>query len=378
MIIGIPREIKEQEYRVGIVPQGVTTLVEDGHLVLVEQGAGEGSGIADEDFVRAGATLAPSAAEIYGRADLVMKVKEPLATEYDLLRRDQILFTYLHLAPLVQLTSVLLQKRVAAIGYETVQEADGSLPLLKPMSEVAGRLAVQMGAYFLGRTQGGRGVLLGPVTGADPGHVTILGSGTVGANAALVACGLGAEVTVLGRNRDRLQLLKSRLDNRINTLVFCVSALEQELAKADLVVGAVLVPGARTPKLISREMLGRMKKGAVLVDVAIDQGGCAETSRPTTHAEPVYVVDGVVHYCVANMPGVVPCTSTMALTRVTLPLARAIASRGLAAAAAMDPALRRGINCYGGELVNREVAQAQARQWTAIESLLGQASAGQA
>jgi len=371
MIIGVPTEIKAQEYRVGLVPAGVAALAGDGHQVLVEKGAGEGSGIADRDYEQAGAVLAASATEIYGRADLVIKVKEPLEPEYDLLRPGQILFTFLHLAPLRELTSVLLRRRVTAIAYETVQNEDGSLPLLAPMSEVAGRLAVQAGAHFLEKAQGGRGILLGPVSGAEPGHVTILGSGSVGANAALVAVGLGAEVTVLARNRDRLQLLKSRLDNRIDILVSCAAALEEELAKADLVVGAVLVAGSEAPKLITRALLGRMKKGAVLVDVAIDQGGCAETSRPTTHADPVYEVDGVIHYCVANMPGAVPRTSTQALTRVTLPWARAIAARGAVAAAAADPALKKGLNCYNGELVNREVARAQSRKWTPIDSLLG-------
>ena len=361
MIVGVPREIKEKEFRVGMVPAGVASLKASGHTVLIEHGAGEGSGISDDEYRRAGAEIANSAADVYGRAEMVVKVKEPLPPEYDLLREGQILFTYLHLAPVPDLTQVLLDKKIIGIAYETVRPDDDSLPLLAPMSQVAGRMAVQEGARFLEKEAGGRGVLLGGVPGVEPGHVTILGSGTVGANAAKIAVGMGASVTVMGRRLGPLAELEALYGNRLTTLVSNRHNLEEELRKADVVVGAVLVVGKSAPKLITREMLGLMKKGSVIVDVAIDQGGCAETSHPTTHSDPVFEVDGVLHYCVANMPGAVPRTSTFALTSATLPLAQALADKGVETAARENVALKRGINVYLGKLICPDVAESQNR-----------------
>jgi len=366
MIIGVPKEIKEKEFRVGIVPSGVKGLVQAGHTVLIEQGAGLGSGIADEQYRAAGAGLTPSAAEVWAQADLVMKVKEPLRPEYPLLKPGLILYTYLHLAPLPELTQVLLDARVTGVAYETVRLDNGALPLLAPMSQVAGRMAIQAGAHFLEKEAGGRGVLLAGVPGVAPGHVTILGSGTVGVNAAQMAVGLGAEVSMLGRNLPKLAELDSLFRGRVTTLASSQQAIEEELAKADLVVGAVLVVGACAPKLISRKMLGLMRPGSVIVDVAIDQGGCAETSRPTYHSDPVYTVDSIIHYCVANMPGAVPRTSTFALTNATLPYCLAMANKGLDSAMREDRALLRGVNIHRGKLNNREVADAQGREWSEI------------
>jgi len=361
MIVGVPKEIKDKEFRVGMVPAGVASLAASGHTVLVESGAGEGSGILDGEYRRTGAELVASAAELYGRAELVVKVKEPLAAEYGLLREGQILFTYLHLAPLPALTQVLLDRKVIGIAYETVRPDDGSLPLLAPMSQVAGRMAIQAGAHFLEKEAGGRGVLLGGVPGVERGHVTIIGSGTVGCNAAKMAVGMGAEVTVLGIRIDGLTALEELYRGRLTTLISNRHNLEEELRKADLVVGAVLLPGRSAPKLITRDMLGLMKKGAVIVDVAIDQGGCVETSRPTTHSDPVFEVDGIIHYCVANMPGAVPRTSTFALTNVTLPLVQALADKGLKQAVTENVGLRRGINVYLGQLICPDVAESQGR-----------------
>ncbi len=367
MIVGVPKEIKEKEFRVGIVPSGVKGLVQGGHTVLVEQGAGEGSGITDEQYRAAGAGIAATAAEVWATADLVMKVKEPLVPEYPLLRPGLILYTYLHLAPLPELTQALLDARVTGVAYETVQLDNGFLPLLAPMSQVAGRMAIQAGAHFLEKEAGGRGVLLAGVPGVPPGHVTILGSGTVGVNAAQMAVGLGAEVVMLGRNLPRLAELDALFRGRVTTLASSRQAIEEELAKADLVVGAVLVVGGRAPKLITREMLGLMRPGSVIVDVAIDQGGCAETSHPTYHSDPVYTVDGIIHYCVANMPGAVPRTSTFALTNATLPYALAMASKGFAKAARDDSALFRGITTYQGVLTNRLVAESQGKEWRPLQ-----------
>ena len=366
MIIGVPKEIKEKEFRVGIVPSGVKALVHAGHTVLIENGAGSGSGITDEQYSAAGAGLAASAPEVWAKADLVMKVKEPLPPEYPLLRPNLILYTYLHLAPLPELTQVLLDSRVIGVAYETVRLDNGFLPLLTPMSQVAGRMAIQVGAHFLEKEAGGRGVLLAGVPGVAPGHVTILGSGTVGTNAAQMAMGLGAEVTMLGRNLRRLAELDDLFRGRLVTLASSRHIIKEELAKADLVVGAVLAPGARAPKLISRAMLGLMRPGAVIVDVAIDQGGCTETSRPTYHSDPVYTVDNIIHYCVANMPGAVPRTSTFALTNATLPYALAMADKGIDGAMRDDRALWRGVNVYKGKLASREVAQSQDREWSEI------------
>ncbi|MBU2537850.1 MAG: alanine dehydrogenase [Proteobacteria bacterium] len=366
MIIGVPKEIKEKEFRVGIVPSGVKALVQAGHTVLLEQGAGEGSGITDEQYSSAGATLIPSAAEVWAKADLIMKVKEPLPPEYPLLRSGLILYTYLHLAPLPELTQALLDAKVTGVAYETVQLDNGFLPLLAPMSQVAGRMAIQVGAHFLEKETGGRGVLLAGVPGVAPGHVTILGSGTVATNAAQMAIGLGAEVTMLGRNLRRLAELDDLFRGRLTTLASSQHTIEEELGRADLVVGAVLTPGARAPKLISRKMLSLMRSGAVIVDVAIDQGGCAETSRPTYHSDPTYTVDGIIHYCVANMPGAVPRTSTFALTNATLPHVLAMADKGFARAVRENRALLRGVNVYQGKIINREVAESQGREWSEV------------
>lgn len=366
MIIGVPKEIKEKEFRVGIVPSGVKTLAQAGHAVLIEQGAGEGSGIADEQYATAGAALIPSAAEVWAKADLIMKVKEPLSPEYPLLRPDLILYTYLHLAPLPELTQALLDARVTAVAYETVQLDNGFLPLLAPMSQVAGRMAIQAGAHFLEKEAGGRGVLLAGVPGVAPGHVTILGSGTVATNAARMAMGLGAEVTMLGRNLRRLAELDDLFRGRLVTLASSQHTIEEELDRADLVVGAILTPGTRAPKLISRKMLSLMRPGAVIVDVAIDQGGCTETSRPTYHSDPTYTVDGIIHYCVANMPGAVPRTSTFALTNATLPYCLTMADKGFARAMREDRALLRGVNVHQGKIINRGVAESQGREWSEV------------
>ena len=370
MIIGVPKEIKDKEFRVGIVPAGVKKIVRAGHSVFIETGAGLGSDIVDEEYEKAGAVIVQTPALVFSQADMVIKVKEPLPQEYRYLRSDLILFTFLHLATLPELTGVLLDSRTTAIAYETVQLDNGSLPLLAPMSEVAGRLAIQVGAHYLEKEAGGRGVLLGGVSGVEPGHVTILGSGTVGLNAAQMAVGLGSSVTVIGRNLQRLAELESLFQGKIKTAVSSKENIAEELQMADLVVGAVLVPGAAAPRLVTRNMLSLMKKGAVIVDVAIDQGGCVETARPTSHSEPVYEVDGIIHYCVANMPGAVPRTSTFALTNATLPPVLDIADKGLKAAALEEVSLKRAINTYQGRLTNKEVADAQDREYVDIDTLL--------
>lgn len=363
MIIGVPREIKAQEFRVAIVPAGVKALCRAGHQVLVEQGAGAGSAIADSAYEEAGARLVAKPQTVFSEAELLMKVKEPLAAELPLLRAGQILFTYLHLAPATALTSSLLESKVRAVAYETVQQDNGFLPLLTPMSQVAGRMAIQAGARFLEKEAGGRGILLAGVPGVAAGHVTILGSGTVAENAARMAMGLGAHTTILARNLRRLAELDSRYQGRLITLPLNQHNIEAELAGTDLLVTAIYAPGSQAPQLVSREMLGLMHKGSVIVDVAIDQGGCLETSQPTSHSDPVFVVDGIIHYCVANMPGAVPRTSTFALTNATLPYCLTMADKGLPEAARRDSALRRGINVYDGRLVNKEVAVSQGREW---------------
>ena len=370
MIVGIPREVKDKEFRIAIIPAGVRKLVASGNTVVIESGAGLGSSIFDEELTEAGARIVEDAVTVYSEADMVMKVKEPLPQEYQYMREGLILFTYLHLAPLAELTQVLLDRKVSSIAYETVGLDNDSLPLLAPMSEVAGRMSIQVGAHFLEKEAGGRGVLLGGVTGVEPGHVTILGSGTVGTNAARMAVGLGAAVTVMGRNSRRLAEIESLFQGKIKTRLTSRQNIKEEISRADLVIGAVLVPGATAPKLITREMLSLMQKGAVIVDVSIDQGGCVETARPTSHSDPVYEVDGIIHYCVANMPGAVPRTSTFALTNVTLPYALEIANKGVIGAIQGDPALKRGINTYKGLLTNREVARAQKRQYVDIDELM--------
>ncbi len=357
MRIGVVREIKPDEYRVALTPAGARELVERGHQVVVEAGAGEGSAFPDASYEAAGARIA-SAEEVWAQAELLLKVKEPLPSEYGYLREDLILFTYLHLAADEALTRALLESGVAAVAYETVETAAHRLPLLAPMSEVAGRLAPQMGAWALERSQGGRGILLAGVPGVPPARVVVLGGGIVGSNAALIAVGMQADVWVLDKSVERMRELEMMLGGRITLAMSTQLQIEAAVAGADLVIGAVLVPGARAPKLISRQLLSSMKPGAVIVDVSIDQGGCAETSRPTTHSNPIYVEDGIVHYCVANMPGAVPITATQALTNVTLPYVEAIADHGLAGAVARDPALARGVNVVRGRITHQAVAEA--------------------
>ncbi len=370
MTIGVPKEIKDHETRVGLVPAGVIALREAGHRVLVQRSAGEGSSIPDEQYEQAGAELVATAAEVWQRADLVVKVKEPQPAEYEFLRPGLILFTYLHLAPLPELTARLLERRVNAVAYETIREPDGSLPLLTPMSEVAGRLAVQIGAVYLEAPNGGRGVLLGGVPGVAPAEVVVLGGGVVGTNAARIAFGMGARVTIIDKNLNRLRQLDDIFASQVVTLASNVWTIREALRNADLVIGAVLIPGAAAPKLVRREMVAAMKRGAVVVDVSIDQGGCLETSRPTTHTEPVYFVDGVLHYCVSNMPAAVPHTSTFALTNATFPYLLELANKGLEQACLDHPAIAEGVNTYQGHLTHPAVAEAQGRAWRELRSLL--------
>jgi alanine dehydrogenase len=370
MIIGIPKEIKEQENRIAIVPSAVADLSARGHQVVIEEGAGLGSGIADREYEKAGAKIVSGAVEIWNGSEMVLKVKEPLEAEYKYLREGLLLFTYLHLAPLRQLTDELLSSRTRALAYETVQDENGLLPILAPMSEVAGRLAVQAGAHFLEKESGGKGVLLGGATGAEPGRVVILGSGTVGRNSGEVALGMGASTVVFGRNREKLERLSLELGGNIETKVSSPENIAREIKSADLVIGAVLVPGGRAPILVSREQLKKMQPGSVIVDVAIDQGGCFETSRATTHQRPVYEVDGVLHYCVANMPGAVPRTSTRALIAATLPYVTEIAEKGVVDAIRTNSALRSGVNTWDGKLYNKAVAMAQDREWAELDKML--------
>ncbi len=371
MIVGIPKEIKPEEYRVAMTPAGVKALKAGGHDVLVEREAGLGSGFQDEEYVQAGAEMIETAGEVFERAGMIVKVKEPLPPEIPQIRDGQILFTYLHLAADRALTEGLLEARCIGLAYETVETADGGLPLLTPMSQIAGRLAVQMGARFLERPQGGRGVLLGGVPGVRPASVLILGAGIVGMNAARMAMGLGAEVIVSTRNAARLRRIDEVYFGRIRTLKMTRENIEEAVREADLVVGAVLVTGDKAPRLITREMLKTMKKGAVIVDVSIDQGGIAETSRPTYHNDPVYEVDGVIHYCVANMPGCVPRTATLALTNETLPYAVEIADKGWQQATRDDPALARGLNVCLGKLTCKPVADLFALPYTPPEEATG-------
>tara|TARA_R110002110_G_scaffold91264_2_gene237576 strand:- start:199277 stop:200419 length:1143 start_codon:yes stop_codon:yes gene_type:complete len=359
MLIGVPKEIKNNEYRIGLTPAGVRELVQHGHSVLVQADGAATIGFSDEDYRQAGAGIASGAAEIFQRAHMIIKVKEPQPEECAMLRPGQLLFTYLHLAPDPTQAALLLQSGATCIAYETVTAPGGSgLPLLAPMSEVAGRLAVQAGAHHLQITAGGDGMLLGGVPGVEPARVLVIGGGVVGVNAARMAMGLGADVTLLDRSLDRLKELDMLFGGRMKTVYSTADAIERYALAADLVVGAVLVPGAAAPRLISRELVSRMKKGAVMVDVAIDQGGCFETSRATTHQEPTYVVDGVVHYCVANMPGAVARTSTMALTNATLPYALKLADLGVLTALAEDEHLRNGLNIHGGQVTCPAVAEA--------------------
>jgi alanine dehydrogenase len=370
MKIGLPREVKDNEYRVGMVPAGVYSLVEDGHSVYVQKGAGGGSGFPDAEYVEAGAQLVDTAAEVYAFGDLVIKVKEPVAGEFDLLREGQVVFGYFHLAPLPELTTVLMRKQVTAVAYETITDDHGHLPLLTPMSEIAGRMATIVGTYYLQKPWGGRGVLLGGVPGVRPALVVVLGAGTVGINAVKMAMGLGAQVSVLDVDVEKLRYIDDLYFGRVETLISNKFQLAEAVRRADLVIGGVLIPGANAPKLVTRDMVANMKPGSVVVDVAVDQGGCCETTRPTTHSDPVYEVEGVIHYCVTNMPGAVPRTSTLALTNVTLPYARRMAWIGLEEAARKDVHLRNGVNTYQGRLTCRPVSEAQGLPFVSMESLL--------
>jgi alanine dehydrogenase len=364
MRIGVAKEIKSDEYRVALTPAGALELIQAGHEVQIETGAGEGSAFPDETYERVGALIV-SVDDVWDRSDMVLKVKEPIASEYGRLREGQILFTYLHIAADEPLTRALLDSGITAVAYETV-EVGRSLPLLAPMSEVAGRLAGQAGAYFLEKPLGGRGLLLGGVPGVAPGKIVIVGGGVVGYNAAVIALGLGAQVTILERSIDRMRHLEEVLSGRVTLLMSSSLQIASSVEEADLVIGAVLIPGALAPKLVTRDMIAGMKDGAVVVDVAIDQGGCFETSHATTHADPTYVVDGVTHYCVANMPGAVPITSTKALTNATLPYVEAIAAKGLAAAVVDDPALAKGVNVVAGKLTYQAVAEAHGFDYTPL------------
>src|ERR671932_318844 len=369
MNIGVAKEIKTDEYRVALTPAGARELVQRGHDVTVEHGAGDGSSFPDAAYEAVGARIL-SVDDVWADAELLLKVKEPIAPEYGRLRDGLVLFTYLHIAADEPLTRALLESGITAVAYETVETDSHALPLLAPMSEVAGRLAAQAGAYFLEKPLGGRGLLLGGVAGVSPGKVVVIGGGMVGYNAAVIALGLGAQVTILERSVDRMRHLEEVLSGRVSLLMSSSLQIEESVADADVVIGAVLIPGALAPKLLTREMVAGMKGGAVLADVAIDQGGCAETSRPTTHSDPVYVEEGVTHYCVTNMPGAVPITSTKALTNVTLPYVEAIAEHGLREAVARDRALARGVNVLEGKITYEAVAEAHALDYSPLEDVL--------
>jgi alanine dehydrogenase len=370
MLVGVLKEIKPEENRVAMTPAGVEVMVQHGHRVLVEKNAGAGSGLSDQAYAAAGATMVKSAAEIYAEADMVMHVKEPQPAEYDLIREDQILFTYLHLAADLGQTQALVRRRSINIAYETIQKADGSLPLLTPMSEVAGRMAIQQGAKYLEMAQGGHGVLLGGVPGVDPATVVVIGGGVVGTHAARMACGLGAKVFLLDMNLERLRYLSDVMPANCTLLMSSPAMLRNLVQQADVVVGAVLVAGTKAPKLVTRKMLASMKRGSVLVDVAIDQGGCFETSKATTHGDPIYTIDGVVHYCVANMPGAVAKTSTFALTNATLPYAVEIADKGWCRAMQENREIRLGANVINGLITYKGVADAFEMPHTPIEQLI--------
>ena len=366
MKVGIPREIKDHEYRVGMVPAGVHALVQAGHEVFVEVGAGLGSGILDEDFEAAGAKLLATAQEIYGTADMIVKVKEPLPPEYELIKKDQIVYTYFHFAASRELTEAMLKTGAVCIAYETMEDKQGGLPLLTPMSEVAGRMSVQEGAKFLERPTEGRGILLGGVPGVEPGKVVIIGGGVVGTNAAKMAAGIGARVTIMDIDLDRLRYLDDVLPANVIEIYSNAYNIREEINSADLVIGAVLIPGAKAPSLIRREDLSDMKQGAVIVDVAVDQGGCVETTKPTTHSNPTYIVDGVVHYCVANMPGAVGRTSTFALTNATSRFGLEIAKLGWKEAAKKHGEIRTGVNVVDGKITYEAVAQAFDMEYTPL------------
>ena len=369
MIIGVPQEVKNNEFRVGLTPGNVSGLCRQGHSVLVQRGAGEQIGLSDESYRIAGATLINSAAEVFKKAEMIVKVKEPQPQECAMLREDQILFTYLHLAPDPIQTQALIQSGASCIAYETVTAFNGALPLLTPMSEVAGRMSIQAAATHLEKTHGGIGVLMAGVPGVSPAKVVILGAGVVGRNALQIAVGMGAEVCIFDRDIDRLRQIDQFYGNRVRTFYSDSLLIEQEVSEADVVIGAVLLPGGAAPKLVTREMIKKMKAGSVIVDVAIDQGGCFETSRPTTHADPTFIVDGVLHYCVANMPGAVARTSTFALTNATYPYVEALANHGVMNALSINHHLRNGLSVHKGVLTSRPVAQAQGLDFALAEEL---------
>ena len=371
MLIGVPKEVKDHESRVGITPAGVRELTEAGHKVLVETHAGELSAFADEDYQSAGAEMVGSAHNVWANASMIVKVKEPVEKEYGFFREGLVLFTYLHLAPVPALTEKLLERGVTGIAYETIRDRAGTLPLLTPMSEVAGRMSVQVGAAYLEKERGGRGVLLGGVPGVPPANVCVIGGGIVGTNAAKIAVGMGAKVTLIDLNLNRLRELDDIFNGKLFTLASNSYNVSHAVREADLVIGGVLIPGAAAPKIVTREMVSRMKKGAVIVDVAIDQGGCIETARPTTHSDPSYEVNGVVHYCVTNMPAAVPNTSTLALTNATFPYVMRLARHGAREAILRDDGIRDGVNTYEGTLTCEAVAASQKKPWKPVREILG-------
>lgn len=370
MIVGVPKEIKDNEYRVSLTPGGAESLAHAGHRILMERGAGAGSGFGDSDYRQGGAEIVDTAAAVWAQAEMILKVKEPLPVEYGFMRPGLLLFTYLHLAADEALTRTLLERRVTAIAYETVQLSNGSLPLLTPMSEIAGRMAVQVGAHYLEKTQGGRGILLGGVPGVRPGSVVIIGGGVVGTNAAQIALGLGARVTVIDVNLDRLRYLDQVLHGNLSTIASNHRNIAEAVRRAELLIGAVLLPGAKAPVLVTKEMIASMAPGSVVIDVAVDQGGCIETIRPTSHSNPTYIVDGVIHYAVPNIPGAVPRTSTYALSNATLPYGIKLADLGFAEAARRDAALRAGVNAHAGHVTCQGVAEAFGMPCVSVEELI--------
>lgn len=370
MKVGLPKEIKDNEYRVGLTPAGVLALTHAGHEVYVQKTAGEGSGFTDDEYVKAGGKLLETADDVWQTGDMIVKVKEPIAPEYPRMRENQLLFTYLHLAPEFELTKQMMERKVTGVAYETITDIHGKLPLLTPMSEVAGRMSVQVGATYLEKMNGGRGILLGGVPGVPAANVVIIGGGVVGTEAAKMAVGLGARVTIIDRNLDRLRQLDDIFLSKVQTLASSRYAIEDAISHADLVIGAVLVVGAAAPKLVTRDMLHLIPNGAVLVDVAVDQGGCFETTHATTHSNPTYYEEGVLHYCVANMPGAVPSTSTFALTNATLPYALDLANKGFERAIKEDAGLQEGVNTYAGKLTYDAVATSQELEYTPLDSLI--------
>lgn len=370
MNIGVPKEVKVQEYRVGLVPAGVRALVEAGATVSIQKGAGLGSGITDEEYMAVGAQIVPDAETVWKDSELIIKVKEPIASEFANIQNEQKLYTYLHLVTAAELTDVLVDKKVTGIAYETIEPATGGLPLLKPMSEVAGKMSTQIGATYLKKQNGGRGVLLGGVPGIARGKVTILGGGVVGTNAAKIAVGMGADVTIIDVNVDRLEYLDDIFGTQITTLKSNAFNIEENVKQADLVIGAVLLHGAKAPHLVTRDMISKMKKGSVIVDVAVDQGGCVETTRATTHEEPTFEIDGVIHYCVANMPGAVPHSSTFALTNATLTYAKRMVEEGFDHLLYKDPAFQKGINTYAGNVTYEAVATALKKDFMPLSELI--------